>query len=250
MTGPARDVHSGTYSGAIHNPIRALVRVLDSIRSPDGTVVVDRILDYYHAASHLAEFCDLLPASMRDEHLRQWSTLLYNGEPLQLIVEMKGVVAKLTDADAGWKHINYFHNNQRMDYGRYRACGWPIGRGSVEGQCKFVERGRLTMSTPSAGFGIATHLGRHSVEVAATRTADSLAADMDTPPDGSPRGDLRDSFASPALALRDGMPIFGKLLGRTEVQAAARCTHLARNTIEASTPRMAHQTDPARRSPK
>ena len=25
-----------------------------------------------------------------------------------------------------------------MDYGRYRACGWPIGGGSVEGQCKFV----------------------------------------------------------------------------------------------------------------
>ena len=98
-----------------------------------------QILDYYHAAGHLAEFCDLLPASMHDEHLRQWSTLLYNGEPLQLIVEMKGAVAKLTDADAGWKHINYFQNNQqRMDYGRYRACGSPIGSGSVEGQCKFV----------------------------------------------------------------------------------------------------------------
>lgn len=48
-----------------------------------------QILDYYHAAGHLAEFCDLLPVSMRDEHLRQCSTLLYKGEPLQLIVEMK-----------------------------------------------------------------------------------------------------------------------------------------------------------------
>ena len=89
----------------------------------------------------------LLPCgwSMHDEHLRQWSTLLYNGEPLQLIVEMKGAVAKLTDADAGWKHINYFQNNQqRMDYGRYRAAGWPIGSGSVEGQCKFVVGRRLS----------------------------------------------------------------------------------------------------------
>ena len=65
-----------------------------------------QILDYYHAAGHLGEFCDLLPASMRDEHLRQWSTLFYNGEPLRLIVEMKRVVAKLTDADRGWKQIN------------------------------------------------------------------------------------------------------------------------------------------------
>ncbi len=98
-----------------------------------------QILDYYHAAGHLAEFCDLVPAAMRDEHLRQWSTLLYNGESLQLIVEMKRVAAKLTDTDGGWKHINYFQNNQqRMDYGRYRAAGWPIGSGSVEGQCKFV----------------------------------------------------------------------------------------------------------------
>ena len=98
-----------------------------------------QILDYYHAAGHLAKFCDLLPASDRDTQLRKWTKLLYHGEPLQLIVEMKGVVAKLTDAEAGWKHINYFHNNQqRMDYGRYRAANWPIGSGSVEGQCKFV----------------------------------------------------------------------------------------------------------------
>jgi hypothetical protein len=36
----------------------------------------------------------------------QWSSLLYNGEPLQLIVEMKRSVAKLADPAAGWKHLN------------------------------------------------------------------------------------------------------------------------------------------------
>ena len=41
VTGPARDVHSGTYGGAIHNPIHALVRILDSMRSADGAVLVD-----------------------------------------------------------------------------------------------------------------------------------------------------------------------------------------------------------------
>ena len=98
-----------------------------------------QILDYYHAAGHLAEFCDLLAAAMRSERLRQWKTLLYDGETLQLIHEMQRCVAKLTDTDGGWKQINYFVNNQqRMDYGRYRAAGWPIGSGSVEGQCKFV----------------------------------------------------------------------------------------------------------------
>jgi len=72
-----------------------------------------QILDYYHAAGHLGEFCGLLPASIREQHRQRWSTLLYGGEPLQLIVEMKGVVAKLTDAEAGWKHINSYRNNQQ-----------------------------------------------------------------------------------------------------------------------------------------
>ena len=71
-----------------------------------------QILDYYHAAGHLAKFCDLLPASDRDTQLRKWTKLLYNGEPLQLIVELQGVVWKLSDTDAGCKHINYFQNNQ------------------------------------------------------------------------------------------------------------------------------------------
>ena len=98
-----------------------------------------QILDYYHAAEHLAEFCHLLPASDRDSQLRKWTTLLYHGEALQLIVELQAAVWKLSDTDAGCKHITYFRNNQaRMDYGRYRAADWPIGSGSVEGQCKFV----------------------------------------------------------------------------------------------------------------
>ena len=98
-----------------------------------------QILDYYHAAEHLGKFCQLLPGSQRTPQLRKWEKLLYQGEALQLIHELKGAVWKLADTDDGWKHINYFENNkERMDYGRYRACGWPMGSGSVEGQCKFV----------------------------------------------------------------------------------------------------------------
>ena len=98
-----------------------------------------QILDYYHAAEHLAEFCHLLPASDRDSQLRKWTTLLYHGEALQLIVELQAAVWKLSDTDAGCKHITYFRNNQaRMDYGRYRAADWPIGSGSVEGQSSWA----------------------------------------------------------------------------------------------------------------
>ena len=61
-----------------------------------------QILDYYHAAEHLAEFCHLLPASDRHSQLRKWTKLLYHGEALQLIVDLQGAVWKLSDTDAGY----------------------------------------------------------------------------------------------------------------------------------------------------
>ena len=54
-----------------------------------------------------------------------------------MIQELKQALPKVTDSDKAWKQINYFTNNQeRMDYARYRAAGWPIGSGLVEGQCR------------------------------------------------------------------------------------------------------------------
>lgn len=97
------------------------------------------ILDFYHAAEHVADYCELLPVARRAEQRRAWMKLLKQGEVLQMIVEMKRALAKVSDTDAGWRQINYFKNNrERMDYGRYRAAGWPIGSGLVEGQCKYV----------------------------------------------------------------------------------------------------------------
>ena len=45
VTGPAYDVHSGAYGGAIQNPIHALVRLLDSMRSPEGRILVQGFYD-------------------------------------------------------------------------------------------------------------------------------------------------------------------------------------------------------------
>jgi len=44
---------------------------------------------------------------------------------------------------------------------------------------------------------------------------------------------LRHSFASRALALGEGLPTIGKLLGHTQVQTTARYAHLARDTVRA-----------------
>jgi len=40
VRGPDHDVHSGIYGGAIQNPLHAIARLLDSMRSPDGKVLV------------------------------------------------------------------------------------------------------------------------------------------------------------------------------------------------------------------
>jgi acetylornithine deacetylase/succinyl-diaminopimelate desuccinylase-like protein len=45
VRGAASDLHSGQYGGAVANPIHALVRILDSMRSPDGTILVEGFYD-------------------------------------------------------------------------------------------------------------------------------------------------------------------------------------------------------------
>jgi acetylornithine deacetylase/succinyl-diaminopimelate desuccinylase-like protein len=45
VQGAKSDLHSGLYGGAVANPIHALVRILDSMRSPDGTILVDGFFD-------------------------------------------------------------------------------------------------------------------------------------------------------------------------------------------------------------
>ncbi len=39
--GPATDLHSGMYGGAVQNPIHALVQLLDSLRDPEGRILVE-----------------------------------------------------------------------------------------------------------------------------------------------------------------------------------------------------------------
>ncbi len=45
VQGPAYDLHSGMYGGAVHNPIHALVELLATMRGPDGRVLVDGFYD-------------------------------------------------------------------------------------------------------------------------------------------------------------------------------------------------------------
>jgi acetylornithine deacetylase/succinyl-diaminopimelate desuccinylase-like protein len=45
VKGPTRDLHSGLHGGVVQNPIHALVRILDSLRGPDGVIQVAGFYD-------------------------------------------------------------------------------------------------------------------------------------------------------------------------------------------------------------
>ncbi len=51
--------------------------------------------------------------------------------------------------------------------------------------------------------------------------------------------DLRHSFASRALALGEGLPMIGKLLGHAKIETTARYAHLARDSVREAAERIA-----------
>ena len=57
--------------------------------------------------------------------------------------------------------------------------------------------------------------------------------------DGVRLHDLRHTFASRALAIGEGLPMIGKLLGHSQVNTTARYAHLARESVRAWTAKVA-----------
>ena len=51
--------------------------------------------------------------------------------------------------------------------------------------------------------------------------------------------DIRHSFASRALALGEGLPVIGRLLGHSQIETTARYAHLARDSVSKSAERVA-----------
>src|SRR5258705_11102709 len=45
VQGPAQDLHSGSYGGAVVNPAMALARILATLHDPDGRIAIPRVYD-------------------------------------------------------------------------------------------------------------------------------------------------------------------------------------------------------------
>ncbi len=45
LTGPSRDLHSGTYGGAVNNPINALCKIISSLKDDEGRITIPGFYD-------------------------------------------------------------------------------------------------------------------------------------------------------------------------------------------------------------
>lgn len=104
------------------------------------------ILDFYHVLEHLSGFCELFHNEKAGKQAyAKWRSMLYEGEILQVLVEMKNACEiKVSDRHQAVGHINYFQKNKnKMHYDQYRDKGYPIGSGLVEGKSKLAVNRRF-----------------------------------------------------------------------------------------------------------
>ena len=108
-----------------------------------------QIVDFYHAAEHLGILCHLAEAdkdkaeamfSLRRHLMRDYGA----GCIIRHFERLAVNHPKKTEIEAA---LHYFTNNlKRMDYGKFRACGYFIGSGAMEGTCKSLVNQRTDLA--------------------------------------------------------------------------------------------------------
>jgi hypothetical protein len=118
----------------------------------------EKILDFHHAAEHLAAFAkQYRPGAGAEPLLAAWCHSLKHAGAGQVIRMLERLPrGKMTEAVQA-EHasvLNYLRNNEhRMDYPRYLKRGWQIASGAIESACKRVVNQRLCMGGMRWGEG-------------------------------------------------------------------------------------------------
>jgi hypothetical protein len=171
---PVRDRASTSFVGAIENADRFGDRLYDEaqrrglyrarrvVTLSDGAEwaknlaethfpKAEHIIDFYHAAEHVARLTKLLyerNPRLLERQLERWTTELYEGCVQTVIDQASALLPKdhNTMKDAR-KEISYLvKNKDRMKYDQYRAQHLFIGSGIIEAGCKHLIGHRLKQS--------------------------------------------------------------------------------------------------------
>jgi hypothetical protein len=171
---PMRDRASTSFAGAIENaePFgwrlydeavrRGLYRARRVVTLSDGAEWAknlaethfpnaEHIIDFYHAAEHVARLTKLLyerNPKLLDAQLERWTTELYEGRGQTVIDQASALLPKDPNAmkDARKEIAYLIKNKDRMKYDEYRAEHLFIGSGVIEAGCKHLIGHRLKQS--------------------------------------------------------------------------------------------------------
>lgn len=109
-----------------------------------------RILDFQHAAGHVATLAKLIRPGVGGEKLAEaWCHTLKHAGGARLVKVLEKLDRKVMTEEARAKHTNVIEyvrkNLHRTDYPEYLRRGWQIGSGAMESACKTVVNQRLSM---------------------------------------------------------------------------------------------------------
>ncbi len=100
-----------------------------------------QILDWYHLTEHVNGAAKAAFGSAWEEHAERWRSEVWEGRSEGVQEHMRELTAVGRDDADGTvrKCAQYLETHQqRTRYADFRAAGWPVGSGVVEGGCKHV----------------------------------------------------------------------------------------------------------------
>ena len=109
-----------------------------------------QIVDWYHASQYLMPIAETAFGA-GTEQARQWLTQartdLWEGRIQEVIQSCRTFLHRTAARTFAEKAITYYtHNENRMDYARFRQQGYLIGSGTIESACKQIAASRLKCS--------------------------------------------------------------------------------------------------------
>ena len=109
-----------------------------------------QIVDWYHASQYLTPIAETAfgaDTQKAQQWLTQARTDLWEGNIQEVIQSCRTFLRQAACRTFVEKAITYYtHNEQRMDYARFRQQGYLIGSGTIESACKQIAAARLKCS--------------------------------------------------------------------------------------------------------